>query len=427
MARKHIKVNEDYIQFENSQQLKLFVDRYSLDQERFEFEFLEPVKTGGGEVYIPEDIVVNESRLENLDKYDSYNEFYRIKNTKKTLKFYIVHIRKQFADLLKKSQHDFMMLLYEGVSGGAIGGIITHALYDSRNNNSFQFSLWLMKIYEQDRDLFWALARSGLYALGTAFAVHKRQSFLHRNAFQMGLVADINLGKEDIDNFSLVNQNQSKIFQYCDEASAAARQLGLSEPAINAIRLHMDPEELLELPAEMPSHDVNIFDTKEEDEPTKDAVSAKELEENKKKEALDRALLSIMRLTRYLTDAEKTTIDLDKRLQTLIGGLAYLTQKNLLPKIVAQPILKKCQNYKKLIAKMKKIAQVEASCTKNDLESAWAYPKPDATQIICLNNHTDCPNFMSGRPLHVTGLGDASLLRYQKPGEFYKCKLADKL
>ena len=192
-----IKVNENYLQFSAAWQLKQFVERYSQGKDRFEFEFAEPVLAGGKEVYIPADILINESRLDKLEHYDEHNPYYRIKNTKETLKFYAIFLRRQFANILKKSQHDFLIFLFEGVSGSTIGGIITYALYDPRNNRNQAFTLWLLKVYEQDPDLFHCLARGGLYALGTAFAAHSRHSFLHRNAFQMGLVADLNARQED--------------------------------------------------------------------------------------------------------------------------------------------------------------------------------------------------------------------------------------
>ncbi|MCB1173210.1 MAG: hypothetical protein KDK39_06585 [Leptospiraceae bacterium] len=414
----YVKVTENYLQFKNARLLKDFVSRYTPGGESFEFEFLEPVKAGGNEVYIPAGALVNPGRLEHLDQYDGNNEYYRIKNSENTLVFYVRHLRKQFARLLKQRENDFLMTLFEGISGNSIGGIITHALYDKRRLNSSSLTLWLLRIFEQDQELFEYLALTGLYALGTAYAIHRRHSYLYRDSFQMGLVVDMNARQEKLLNESLFNRSPDFQRQFTEQAADAGQRLGLTREAVQAIRSHLNENEIYtdETPA---TSNLSLFD---EPEPVSENKAAEE-----ESALLERDLLATMRVARYFVESEKSSKDLAQRFQSIVGGLAYLSEKKLLPTAIAKPILRRCHKYKSLIIKMTRIAQLEEACLVGDSTSAWAYPKPDATQVLCLNHHTECANFLSGRPIFVVGLSEANLQRFARPGEYNKCKLAEKL
>lgn len=313
------------------------------------------------------------------------------------------------------------MTLYEGVSGNAIGGIITHALFDPQKPNAYQLTLWLLKIYEQDKGFFIHIARCGLYSLGIAFSSYARKSFLHRNAFQMSLLSDALLHDPDDRKISLYNRTSAFQREYSKNIANSAQSLDLSEEIVYALRNHLDQKIGPDEEQSATSESSSLFDTINNEKSPSDADQVSQ------SNAIQDALLAIMRVTRFLTDVERGSIDPEVRFREMIAGLSYLTEKEILPASCTRPVLDRSKQHIEIIVKMKHIAQVEASCLKKDKMAAWAYPKPNATQVICLRQYEDCPNLLRGRPVNVVGMGDGLLSRFQVPGEYQKCKLAENL
>ena len=137
-----VKITEKYLQFYSAAQLRDFAERYtSPDEKKFEFAFAEPVKSGAGEVYIPAGMVLNEARLENLDKFDAHNPQYRIQISAELLTTIVQTLKRVFLSHLQGRRADFMQILFSDIPGASFAGIIQNALYNRLNNEKRMLTL----------------------------------------------------------------------------------------------------------------------------------------------------------------------------------------------------------------------------------------------------------------------------------------------
>ena len=411
-----VKIRENHLEFGSANELLRFVERYGSQREPFEFEFHEPVRAGGEEVYIAEGMAVSESRLENLEKYDAHNKTYRIKLTDALMPRFAAHLQQACMQRLSAAKHDLLSMVFSGATGN-VSGIVKNALYNKVNNEARLLTLWLLRLREQDEAFFDHVVRFGLYTLGIAGVVLERQSFLHRFSFQAGLLADINTQNKDILNKPLFEQSEKYRREFCNLTDTAAEKMGMVPEIVEALRRHLEDLGTGGAPEEAPS--ISILDEEPAEEEVKDTGQLNQV--------VVEGLVSVLRLARFVTDSEKSGSDPETKLRNLIAGLAYHAERGSLPGRYVEPVLKKCESFAKLIRRMKEIAQVEARCVKKD-DSAWAYPKPDAAQVLCLKNHMDCRLFHGGRPLTiVSGAVEGFVSRGLAPGEYGKCKLAEEL
>lgn len=431
---KPVKITEKYLQFYSAAQLRDFAERYSPPEEKFEFSFSDPVKSGAGEVYIPAGMTINEARLENLDKFDPHNPQYRIQISADFLTMIVQMLKRVFLSHLQGRRADFMQLLFSDLPGSSFAGIIQNALYNRLNNEKRMLTLWLLKIYEQDRKSFRHHARFAMYALSVAFVIQRRGSFTHRYCFQGGLVADINGVNSPLLEEPMFDLPNNVKLDYALRAADASEKLGLEATVVEGLRNHLNPPGKMETEAATPTPAsfLDDEDEEEDDEITttedsgEDGVGSPQTAGAQKKAG--QAVQSILQIARFIMDAEKKKLDPELQLKNLIAGLAYYSEKGALPPHYVNPILAKCRSYEPVIRKMKIIARLEEKCVKNDPEAAWAYPKPDATQVLCLKNLQTCPNFVQGRPLSIVSeYSEAFVARPLAAGEYGKCTLASYL
>ena len=432
-----VKITEKYLQFYSAAQLRDFAERYtSPDEKKFEFAFAEPVKSGAGEVYIPAGMVLNEARLENLDKFDAHNPQYRIQISAELLTTIVQTLKRVFLSHLQGRRADFMQILFSDIPGASFAGIIQNALYNRLNNEKRMLTLWLLKVYEQDRGVFRHLARFAMYALSVAFVIQRRGSFIHRYCFQGGLVADINGANTALLEAPMFDLPDQVKIDYALRAAEAAEKLGLEGAVIEGLRNHLNPPGKAERDAAAPVP-ASFLDSEEDEDEKSDADDARESDASHGADAprsagarkqAGQAVQAILQITRFIMDAEKKKLDPELQLKNLIAGLAYYCEKGALPSHYANPILAKCRSYGPMIRKMKIIAQLEARCVQNDPDAAWAYPKPDASQVLCLKHRQNCPNYVQGRPLSIVSeYSEAFVAKPLAAGEYGKCTLAREL
>ncbi len=431
-----VKITEKYLQFYSAAQLRDFAERYTPPEEKFEFAFAEPVKSGAGEVYIPAGMTVNETRLENLDKFDAHNAQYRVQISADLLTLICQMLKRIFLNELQGRRADFMQILFSDVPGSSFAGIIQNALYNRLNNEKRMLTLWLLKVYEQDRKSFLHHARFAMYGLSVAFVIQRRGSFTHRYCFQGGLVADINGVNSPLLEEPMFDLPNNVKLDYALRAADAAQKLGLEVTVVDGLRNHLNPPDRAEAEAAAPTP-TSFLDDEDDDEEEaaeeaadddagSDGADSPQTAGAQKKAG--RAVQSILQITRFIMDAEKKKLDPELQLKNLIAGLAYYSEKGALPPHYVNPILQKCRSYGPVIRKMKIIARLESKCVKQDPEAAWAYPKPDASQVLCLKDRQDCPNFVQGRPLSIVSeYSEAFVARPLAVGEYAKCTLAAQL
>ncbi|MEQ9365419.1 MAG: hypothetical protein RIF32_14330 [Leptospirales bacterium] len=431
---KPVKITEKYLQFYSAAQLRDFAERYTPPEEKFEFSFADPVKSGAGEVYIPAGMTVNETRLENLDKFDAHNPHYRVQISADLLTSICQMLKRVFLSHLQGRRADFMQILFSDIPGSSFAGIIQNALFNRLNNEKRMLTLWLMKVYEQDRKSFRHHARFAMYALSVAFVIQRRGNFTHRYCFQGGLVADINGVNSPLLEEPMFDLPTNVKLDYALRAADAAQKLGLEATVVDGLRNHLNPPDKAEAEAAEPTP-TSFLDDEDEDEGEDDSeatgnanAGADSPQTAGAKKKAGQAVQSILQIARFIMDAEKKKLDPEVQLKNLIAGLAYYSEKGALPPHYANPILVKCKSYGPMIRKMKIIAQLESKCVKNDPEAAWAYPKPDASQVLCLKHRQDCPNFVQGRPLSIVSeYSEAFVARPLAAGEYGKCTLARQL
>lgn len=428
---KPIKISEKFLQFYSAAQLRDFANRYTPPGERFDFQFAEPVKSGGGEVYIPAGMIVNEARIENLDKFDAHNPHYRIQTNDEVLSKVSMHLRRVLLGLVQRSRGDLMEILRSDMPGASLAGVIQNALYNKLNNEKRMFTLWLLRIYEQDRKLALHLARFGLYALVLAFVLQKRGSFTHRYSFQAGLMADVYAKQLGALEDPMFDRPQKFQLDYAYRAAEAAEQMQLEPAVIEGLRNHLNAPDAGDIQGSAAPNLSLLDDDEDDDEHDAEAARAASAGDAKTDEQHDRsyrAVKSILKIARFIMDAEKKKLDPVIQLKNLIAGLAYHGELGALPANFVNPVLARCRDYEPIIKRMRIVAQLEQACVRNDPDAAWAYPKPESSQVLCLKHREDCPNFVRGRPLSVVSHhAEAFLAKPLPTGDYGKCKLAEGL
>jgi hypothetical protein len=85
--------------------------------------------------------------------------------------------------------------------------------------------------------------------------------------------------------------------------------------------------------------------------------------------------------------------------------VAYNGARGFFHKDLVELIIERFREYEAIARRMIKVAAVEKSCLYPD--SAWAYPKPRAAQVLCRHFKTGCPKLESGWDIHVVSPTEA--------------------
>ncbi|MCB1176188.1 MAG: hypothetical protein KDK36_01300, partial [Leptospiraceae bacterium] len=176
---------------------------------------------------------------------------------------------------------------------------------------------------------------------------------------------------------------------------------------------------LKELQVSAPSIEINT-NYKEAGTLDDEAPPAEEEEE------LIRNISEALKISKFIMMVQKKAQG-ENVTQLLITSLAYNAEKGIFNKTFADPMISLFKDLQELVLKVRKVASIENMCLYKP--SAWAYPKPEPTQILCKSKNFECPNLVSGWDISIFSEKDAFGYIGTKlmPGQYPKCRLEEHL
>ncbi|HRG46502.1 MAG TPA: hypothetical protein PLX69_11115 [Leptospiraceae bacterium] len=374
-----------------------------------------------GNILIKDLVYVRESSIKKLESIaDQYTPSFKIKTTPELT----AKIRKALANsiipIVNETEKSFISILFAKNPSGMQN-------VESLINNAFYTDLLVLALYEimiEDNDFFHHIVRMGLICLGTVIQKSYAIKLIHRNAFLTGLCADLILFRTNYWKNS--NLDDMLMIELTKLNVQIAGNLGMSEEIITAIQDHVirgvyvvdmpepvDFELLKQNP--MLGHSSN--------EKEKNVTPS----ENEHYEETVKILTEALKITRFISEANKKLTDSDDIVQRLITMFAYNVEKKNFDAELADPMIDCFRQYEKIIKRMRKIARLENLCMHPP--SAWAYPKPKAVQILCKNSHHTCLHYVSGWNINVITAQEAIgyIGTSLRPGSYPKCRLEQQL
>jgi len=277
-------------------------------------------------------------------------------------------------------------------------------------------------------DHYSAMLLQGLLTLAIVMYRFLQIRRIHIHAFLAGLLMDLadtdgSMRREASQDFEALGQLKRK-------SAELAGSLGAPGVVTNSI---LAQESFAVLASEIPEA---IHET--EDKP----VSRMSLEEflnvegsedtteepdSPQSEAAIAQITEALKFARYVFFLRERLGDDAHAAEEISFRTAYVAQKGFVSMKMAEPILRVFKEYELEIRAMMKVAELEQKCLHPP--SAWAYPKPRATQVVCRLHKTECPYIKHGWDLNVVSAGEAYgwIGMVLEPGRYLKCKLEDEL
>lgn len=254
---------------------------------------------------------------------------------------------------------------------------------------------------------------------------------VHINAFLAGLLMEIG----DVDgSLSRDAAQEGDALNHLKRKSAdLAGSLGASKTVADTI---LAQEAFTELASELPeassvapSSGVSIADflISEGKEASEESAEGGEGASSPESEAAVLQIAEALKFSRYILFLRERLGNDEHAAEEISYRSAYNAKKGHFSLKVVDPILRIFKEYELEIRCMMKVAELEQRCLY--LPSAWAYPKPRATQMICRLHKTECPKLKPGWDLTVVSPAEAYgwIGMTLEPGRYLKCELEDEL
>jgi len=403
-----MKILPDLLEFSELSELIGFIERFRLAGA---VKLLEPVTDNSGKVLIKENVVFKESSLEKLEQMKGlYRPVFKIAVDADLCQRMRSFLCTYMMDLLKQKDHQFIAHLYASTEHRYPAYLRTALL-------PRPVLLTLYKLFLEHHPAFVSAALLGLLCLGIIIQKNIRLRFIHCNAFLAGFVARMPLA--------------GQASHFADQkaaltAATMADQLKLSADVAAALRNNpFDLEKPVaagfSLVAESPDFTV--------EENASDLVvsAAGETPESESDPRAVDLLTEVLRLGHYISDLSGKIERNAEFAEQLIYMVAYNTEKGYFHKDLAMTILHRFREYEAQARKIMLIAEIESRCVHPP--SAWAYPKPRATQILCQNRVLECPLLDAGWDINVISPQEAFgwIGKSLEAGSYPKCQLENDL
>ncbi|GIX42633.1 MAG: hypothetical protein KatS3mg129_2366 [Leptospiraceae bacterium] len=395
-----------------------------------------------GNILIRKDTIIRPSFIERLKQNrGTYEEKFYIKITPQLINILSEYLSNIIVENIKK--WDFLDKLYT-VSLNKPRNIVKNALKYPK------FCIATFILFKKNKEHFDYLSRMGLLTL----AVVLLQELMMKGLYTFSFISAF------ISEFSFLN-HQTAMQSYDDnylhqqfiqKSIDLAKKLNLpvdTEKILSSIKILSalsEDQTLKEKNKEQIPEDPTllIFDDEFlEDHPLEENVNEQN-EQNEQNEEVDEEMLNhpekqilsdkaiqiiaeSIKFARYIFYLYEKVEDREHIYEEISYRIAYTTKRGFFDYNLLKPVIKKFKDLELEMRNLMLIASIEKKCLYPP--SAWAYPKPRATQIICKHKVVDCPYIKLGWDLFVVkeqepyGWIGTSL----KEGRYFKCKLEDLL
>ncbi|MCG6166351.1 hypothetical protein LFX25_00605 [Leptospira sp. FAT2] len=423
-----MKVTHSYLEFDSIEDLIDFTKEFETGSM---IRFLSPIEDNSGNVLVKEEVQVKESALARLkDIKGQYTPKFEVKLNKELVEQIQNILAIKIVNQLKTSEMKFLKFMYENTTYN-YKGIIRNSLLSKK------IVLALLKVYNQNINFFRYISELGLLTLGIVMIPDTMKfRLLRRYAFTAGILMDI--PRINADRFTKLPAEDSEKVRVAHKCSDILQKLDLVEFSYSAISNHMplgmmdNPDKPISIDKSGQENPDEAFfddiisndgesDSKENDKSREDAIPEKSYD------FFQALLTDALKLARYIANVSHNAADKDYVMEELVYYIAYNTSKKYFDELLANPLVSIFKEFEVNVKRMRKIAEVEMKCVYPP--SAWAYPKPKSSQVLCKNKVWGCPNIVMGWDIHVITAQEAfGWVGTSLPIDNYpKCKLEEEL
>lgn len=409
-----MKLNGESIVFEDLSALELFYNTLNLQGI---LRLSEDLKDNAEKILIKEGIPLKPSTFEKLNEIKgSYQEKFSVKINKDLTQSISAYLAHHAGGVLK--EWAFLERLYN-IEGHRYHSYIQNAFKNKR------LAVACFILLNRNPNQYRIMITQALLCLAIIMYRFLQIRRIHLHSFLAGLLMDI--GDPDGMLRQEAASDRQALARLKKKSSDVASSLGVSSVVIQSIVSQESFDDLAteipEPPAPIPGTDpVTIADflasESEADEST---------DNSPENEAAVLQITEALKFARYIWYLRERLGEDEHSAEEISFRSAYSAQKGLFHLAMVEPILKIFKEYELEIRAMMKVAEQEQKCL--HLPSAWAYPKPRATQMICRFNKRDCPLAKPGWDLTVISPAEAYgwIGTALEPGQYMKCQLEDDL
>ena len=404
-----MKITKDGIEFSELKEFTKFIINLDL---LGTIQLREALTDKKGNILIKELVYIRDSSLKKLESMsDQYTPSFKVQTNSELIGKIRKKLSLEVVPIIDETEKSFISILFNQNASTVKNteNLISNAFY------SDNLVLTLYEIMVEDKDFFQHIIKMGLLCLGTVIQKSYTIKLIHRNAFLTGLAADLILFKTNYWKNS--NLDDLLLLDLMKLNLKIATNIGLPDEVIYAVQNHIirglyvveTPD-----PIDFEVLKQNPFLQISPGEKTSNAADNEYYEETIK------ILTEALKITRFISEANKSIDESDDIVQKLITMFAYNVEKKNFDQEIANPMIDCFRQYEKVIKRIRKIANL---CIHPP--SAWAYPKPKAAQVLCKNNHHTCPHYVSGWNISVVSTQEAIgyIGTNLKPGSYPKCRL----
>lgn len=402
--------------------------RFAVDQDLIgSISLEEAILDKNGNVLIKEKVTIKDSMMKKLEEMDG--QF--LPNFRLTLT----------SDLLKKIRYQLSKAIFRRFEDRS--NVFLHYLYKQSNTNLPDFrgiinhsfttkslTLVFFRILIDNPSFFNHCADLGLLSMGSVIQKKLNVKMVNRYSFLSGLLADICLIETDYWRTPL---NGTNTLKFTKISSSTVAKLKISDVVRQAIDSHPIPELVMDNGAD--ESEINLDSIKESsyfnELFSNDSMDSGTEEETAPDEGIDKLTgeyaTEALKIGRYIMENLKSSSEKDQISEKLLVMFAYNVEKGYFRKNIADLMIEQFKMFDKVVQRIRIISDIENKC--NFPPSSWAYPKPNAAQILCKNSHYECPHIVSGWDINVITSQEAFgyIGTSLKEGSYPKCLLEEEL
>ncbi|HMV77978.1 MAG TPA: hypothetical protein PL048_18990 [Leptospiraceae bacterium] len=420
-----MQIKKDEIELNGGEEFSKFVNFYDLAGA---IQLKEPIIDPNGNVLIREKVNLNESMVRKISSLEGKHvSILKVNITKGLIEKLRERLGKELMAPLESKDDVFLTYLFENNLGknNSYRDIVINSLY------SRHLVLFALRIFNEKRDFFRYISRQGLLALCSVIQKMYQVRLVHRYAFLAGMFSDICVMDSTIWKLGL--DSGDEFTQTIKQSVNYLPKLGMSNIVIQALSglnlkgLQVDDN----FRSSMTSGDLQISSPYFEYMDAGDIEPLGEEPEGEEAEIGKELIAEAVKIAKFITIVQKKiaqsgapTEDISEK---IVMSFAYNTEKGMFKKDPAEQVLLVFKQYEVQIRKIRRVAQLENECL--NPPSAWAYPKPEPTQILCKNKVFQCKHCVSGWDISIFSEQNAYgyIGTRLTPGSYPKCRLEEKL
>ncbi len=425
-----MKITSEGLTFYTLKDFDIFLRDYNL---MGQITLSEPILDNNGNILYKDQIPVKESVIKRLEEMPGqFKSLFRVPLNQQLIRSLERWISSRALQELNHNQNMFIVRLYESTRH-PYANYIRHALHGNTS-----LTLTLFKVSREKKKFFDHIIQLALLTLGILIQKGYRIRYINRNAFLAGLASDLALSSTNF--WKVPPDDDAARKNLAKQCADLAGRFRLAPEIVSAIERHfvIAGEPVLNEPvidSSLVSLSNSYFDEflheeGPEDEGDEKGGSADTRLNSASDATYSQAKLLItesLKLAKYITTTISRIEDKDHYAEELVYMISYNASKGYFHKDIILPILRQFREFEIEARRIMKIAEIENKCIHPP--SAWAYPKPRASQVLCRLNMNECPKLEAGWDMHVVSRQQAVgwIGANLEPGVYSKCSLESEL